>query len=397
MDMAEDELLNSSTDSGIDTLDTSLDSTATSTLCVSVKGTFSDACEDEGLRSPPSSIASSDSGNVEDIAGDFQPAELYALLLKNYNSLEAMELLSMVSEGEPILSALLALACKQGDIAVVDAALIKAGITSKGTSKSLSPLFYAAEAAQLDLLKWMVERDSITVRDLRSMANLILRTCCELGHDNVVVYLLDNFNFHSRDVRGGYNACLRAACSAGNLTIVKTLADKFSLTARDARFYDCQALRHCLVNGHVHVAVFLIRKFDLTLEDVFCGGCHAIRTCISQGHYTLLQFICDHFGSDAVSAAFSAAQLTSSLCLPAPSATQRKQQRAIRSSISDAFPLPEPAHTMLAKVPRLSVDEMDEVVCVALPGTSPMIFTAPMYPANSSQADPFDDPTPSQS
>jgi hypothetical protein len=126
----------------------------------------------------------------------------------------------------------------------------------------------ACACGRLELVRWLAGRFGLTVEDAREDKNFALRSACVNGHLELAGWLADYFGLTVEDARADQNHALRTVSSAGHLKVARWLAVRFGLTAEDARTGDNDALHHASVHGHLGSMHWLVSHHGLTAEDV---------------------------------------------------------------------------------------------------------------------------------
>lgn len=153
----------------------------------------------------------------------------------------------------------------------------------------------------------------LTLNDVRSHNNKVLREAARNGHLEVLQFLKDwrepngsELHLTIQDVRTDDNECLRVAAANGHVAVLKFLMewDDTSLFSKATRL-TVNDLRHCkrgvigqpplllaARNGHVEVLQFL-KDCGLTLADARRENNHALRLAASNARIGACQFLKD--------------------------------------------------------------------------------------------------------
>ncbi len=115
-------------------------------------------------------------------------------------------------------------AARRGHIGVLSWLKAKGADLNRSDAEGWSPILYAAENAQLDTLRYLVEKAGVDVRARSKGRQTALMLACLGGQTDVCRYLLDRgANLNARTLQG--STALMYAAASGKLDLVQMLIE----------------------------------------------------------------------------------------------------------------------------------------------------------------------------
>jgi hypothetical protein len=137
----------------------------------------------------------------------------------------------------------------------------------------LSPNLEIADTCSVEMIQFLQELNLFT----ESHARHCFLHVCQLGHLDVVKFLVDRFQLTADDVLYIDNRAMRLSATHGQSHVVKYLVDDSQLTPDDVRPDDNRALREAAANGHLGTVKYLVDRFPLTPDDARADDNRALR------------------------------------------------------------------------------------------------------------------------
>jgi ankyrin repeat protein len=154
-----------------------------------------------------------------------------------------------------------------------------------------SPLIYAAEIGNLDIVRGLVDTKQVEINQAKRDGMTVLMVASGSGHAKVVQYLIELGAILYKIDKDGRTALMHAAKS-GHLDVVKVLNDTKTVDLNQTNNQGKTALMIAAENGHVDVVKYLVEQ-GAAVDKVDQEGWFALTHAAKAGHLDIVKFFID--------------------------------------------------------------------------------------------------------